>query len=167
MLFRSLPDEKRIQTVESMARMDRVSPDAIAIVEEEMKRKFATIITSEDNMSLGGVDYVADMMNHVDRSSERKIFEELGKRNPELAQTIRDKMFVFENIMDMDDRSVQRFIRECDTKDIVYALKNASEEMRTIFFGNMSKRTMDTVKADLEITKIGRASCRERVCQYV
>ena len=76
-----------------MAKMDRVSPEAISIVEEEMKRKFATIITSEDNMSLGGVDYVADMMNHIDRSSERKIFEELGKRNPELAQTIRDKTY--------------------------------------------------------------------------
>ncbi len=151
-VLEELSDEKRIQTVECMAKMDRVSPEAISIVEEEMKRKFATIITSEDNMSLGGVDYVADMMNHIDRSSERKIFEELGKRNPELAQTIRDKMFVFENILDMDDRSVQRFVRDCDTKDIVYALKNASEEMRAIFFNNMSKRTADTVRGDLEIT---------------
>ena len=138
--------------VESMARMDRVSPEAIAIVEEELKRKFATIITSEDNMSLGGVDYVADMMNHVDRSSERKIFEELDKRNPELAQSIREKMFVFENILDMDDRSVQRFVRDCDTKDVVYALKSASKEMQEIFYKNMSKRMSDSVRADLEIT---------------
>lgn len=135
-----------------MARMDRVSPEAIAIVEEEMKRKFATIITSEDNMSLGGVDYVADMMNHVDRSSERKIFEELDKCNPDLAQSIREKMFVFENILDMDDRSIQRFVRDCDTKDIVYALKSASAEMKELFFKNMSKRMSDTVRADLEIT---------------
>ena len=148
----ALPEEKRIMAVESMARMDRVSPEAIAIVEEEMKRKFATIITSEDNMSLGGVDYVADMMNHVDRSSERKIFEELDKRNPELAQSIREKMFVFENILDMDDRSVQRFVRDCDTKDVVYALKSASKEMQEIFFKNMSKRMSDSVRADLEIT---------------
>ena len=151
-ILEELPDDKRIQTVESMARMDRVSPDAIAIVEEEMKRKFATIITSEDNMSLGGIDYVADMMNHVERSSERKIFEELDKRNPELSQSIREKMFVFENILDMDDRSVQRFVRDCETKDIVYALKSASEEMKTIFVNNMSKRMADSVRADLEIT---------------
>ena len=151
-ILEELPDDKRIQIVESMARMDRVSPDAIAIVEEEMKRKFATIITSEDNMSLGGIDYVADMMNHVERSSERKIFEELDKRNPELSQSIREKMFVFENILDMDDRSVQRFVRDCETKDIVYALKSASEEMKTIFFNNMSKRMADSVRADLEIT---------------
>ena len=151
-VLEQLPEEKRIMAVESMARMDRVSPEAIAIVEEEMKRKFATIITSEDNMSLGGVDYVADMMNHVDRSSERKIFEELDKRNPELAQSIREKMFVFENILDMDDRSVQRFVRDCDTKDVVYALKSASKEMQEIFFKNMSKRMSDSVRADLEIT---------------
>lgn len=151
-VLEQLPEEKKIQAVESMARMDRVSPEAIAIVEEEMKRKFATIITSEDNMSLGGVDYVADMMNHVDRSSERRIFEELDKCNPDLAQSIREKMFVFENILDMDDRSIQRFIRDCDTKDVVYALKSASAEMKELFFKNMSKRMSDTVRADLEIT---------------
>ena len=103
-------------------------------------------------MNLGGVDYVADVMNHVDRSSERRIFEELDKANPDLSQSIRDKMFVFENILDMDDRSVQRFVRDCDAKDIVYALKTASEEMRQIFFANMSKRMAETVRGDMEVT---------------
>lgn len=103
-------------------------------------------------MSLGGVDYVADMMNHIDRSSERKIFEELDKSDPDLSQEIRDKMFVFENILDMDDRSIQRFIRELDAKDVVFALKNATEEMKELFFNNMSKRMSETVKGDLEIT---------------
>lgn len=151
-ILEQLPDSKRIPTLEGMAKMDRVSPEAIAIVEEEMKRKYATIITSEDNMNLGGVDYVADVMNHVDRSNERRIFDELDKVNPDLSQTIRDKMFVFENILDMDDRSIQRFIRDCDAKDIVYALKTASEEMRQVFFANMSKRMAETVRGDLEMT---------------
>lgn len=152
LILEQLPENKRIPTLEGMAEMDRVSPEAIAIVEEEMKRKFATIITSEDNMNLGGVDYVADVMNHVDRSNEKRIFDELDKRNPDLSQSIRDKMFVFENILDMDDRSVQRFVRDCDIKDIVYALKTASEDMREIFFSNMSKRMVETVAGDLEIT---------------
>ena len=151
-VLEQLPDSKRIPTLEGMAKMDRVSPEAIAIVEEEMKRKYATIITSEDNMNLGGVDYVADVMNHVDRSNERRIFDELDKVNPDLSQTIRDKMFVFENILDMDDRSIQRFVRDCDAKDIVYALKTASEEMRQVFFANMSKRMAETVRGDLEMT---------------
>lgn len=151
-VLEQLPESKRIPTVEGMAKMDRVSPDAIAVVEEEMKRKFATIITSEDNMNLGGVDFVADMMNHVDRSNEKRIFDELDKTNPDLSQSIKDKMFVFENILDMDDRSVQRFVRDCDTKDIVYALKTASDEMKQLFFSNMSKRMAETVQGDLEIT---------------
>ena len=151
-ILENLSDEKRISVVEGMAHMDRVSPEAIAIVEEEMKRKFATIITSEDNMSLGCIDYVADMMNNIDRSTERKIFDQLSKSNPELAQDIRDKMFVFENILDMDDRSVQRFVRDLEVKDIVYALKSASEEMKTIFFNNMSKRMADSVRGDMEVT---------------
>lgn len=151
-IIEQLPNEKRIPTLEGMANMSRVSPEAIAIVEEEMKRKFATIITSEDNMNLGGVDYVADVMNHVDRGSEKQIFDEMDKSNPDLSQSIRDKMFMFENIIDMDPRSVQRFIRDCDSKDIVYALKTASEEMKQIFLTNMSKRMAETVTADLEIT---------------
>ena len=117
-----------------------------------MKRKFATIITSEDNMNLGGVDYVADIMNHVDRTNEKRIFDEMDKINPDLSQSIRDKMFVFENILDMDDRSVQRFVRDCDPRDIVYALKSASDEMKQVFFSNMSKRMAETVKGDLEVT---------------
>ena len=151
-VLEQLPEDKRIPTVECMAKMDRVSPEAIAIVEEEMKRKFATIITSEDNMNLGGVDYVADVMNHVDRSNEKRIFDELDKVNPDLSKSIRDKMFVFENILDMDDRSVQRFIRDCDAKDLVYALKSASDDMKQIFFNNMSKRMAETVRGDLEVT---------------
>ena len=152
LVLEQLPDKKRIPILEKMANMDRVSPEAIAIVEEEMKRKFATIITSEDNMNLGGIDFVADVMNNVDRSSERRIFDEMDKHNPDLSQNIRSRMFVFENILDMDDRSIQRFVRDCDTKDIVYALKSAPDEMKQVFFANMSKRMAETVKGDLEVT---------------
>lgn len=103
-------------------------------------------------MNLGGIEFVADVMNHVDRGSERRIFEEMDKDNPDLAQSIRERMFVFENILDMDDRSVQRFVRDLDTKDIVYALKNSSEEMKEIFLSNMSKRMAETVNEDLKVT---------------
>ena len=151
-ILEQLPESKRIAALENVAGMDRVSPEAIAIVEEEMRRKFSAITTSTDNTNLGGVDYVADVMNHVDRGNERRIFEELDKRNPNLAKSIRDKMFVFEDILGMDSRSVQRFIRDCDVKDVVYALKTASDEMKDIFFENMSKRMADSVREDLEIT---------------
>ncbi len=166
-ILEQLTDEKRIAVIEGMAHMDRVSPEAIAIVEEEMKRKFATIITSEDNMSVGGIDFVADMMNNIDRSTERKVFDQLGKSNPDLAQDIRDKMFVFENILDMDDRSVQRFVRDLDTKDVVFALKNASEDMKATFFNNMSKRLTDSVRGDMEVTSNVRLKDVEEAQQRI
>lgn len=151
-VLEQLPEGKKISVLESIAVMDRVSPEAVAIVEEEMKHKFSSIKSSEGNKNLGGVDYVADVMNHVDRSSEKKIFEILDQSNPELAKGIRDKMFVFEDILDMDNRSVQRFVRDCDVKDIVYALKTATEEMKEVFFSNMSKRMAESVQEDLEVT---------------
>ena len=152
MILEQLGETKRMPTVEALANMDRVSPEAINLVEEEMRRKFANMITSDENMSIGGVDYVADIMNHIDRQSEKQIFDQLEAIDPELTQEIKDKMFVFEDILKMDDRSIQRFIRDLDSKDIVYSLKAANQEMQNIFFKNMSKRMMETIKSDLEIT---------------
>lgn len=88
----------------------------------------------------------------MDRSNEKLIFDRMGEENPELAETIRKKMFVFEDIMGMDDRSIQRFIRDCDMKDIVYALKSATPEMASLFYSNMSSRMAETIQSDLEVT---------------
>ena len=166
-ILETLVEAKRIPTVVAMAKMDRVSPEAIAIVEEEMRRKFDTIITSEDNMNLGGIDFVADVMNHIDRSNEKKIFDELDVTDPDLSTDIKDKMFVFEDILTMDDRSVQRFIRECESKDIVFALKTANEEMKQIFFHNMSKRMAETVQSDMEVSRNVRLKDVEEAQQRI
>ena len=98
------------------------------------------------------MDYIADVMNHMDRGNEKYIFDEMSKNNPELTEVIRKKMFIFEDILTMDSRSIQRFIRDCDMKDIVYALKNAGPEITNLFYSNMSTRMADSVRADLEIT---------------
>ena len=107
----------------AMANMSRVSPEAIAIVEEEMKRKFATIITSEDNMNLGGIDYVADVMNHVDRGNEKQIFDEMDKDNPELSKSIRGQDVHVREYHRYGSKICTAFYQDCDSKDIVYALK--------------------------------------------
>lgn len=150
-LIAELPEALRLKVVESIARMESASPEAIKIVESEISRKFDTILTT-DFTTIGGIDYIADVMNHMDRSNEKYIFDEMGKDDPLLAETIRKKMFVFEDIIGMNDRAIQRFIRECDMKDIVYALKNASQEMLALFFSNMSNRMAETVQSDLEVT---------------
>ena len=145
-LLAELPDKKRIQVVR-----DGASPEAIKIVEAQIRNRLDNILTS-DNVRIGGIDYVADVMNHMDRSNEKFIFDEIGKRDAELAEDIRKRMFVFEDILGMDNRSIQRFIRDCDTRDLVYALKGANEEIRTCFFSNMSQRMAESVRSDLEIT---------------
>lgn len=150
-LIAELPEEKRLQVIECVARMDSASPEAIRIVEKELKDKFANILTT-DFTTIGGIDYIANVMNHMDRSNEKRIFDELGKKDAELADTIRKKMFVFEDIITMDERSIQRFIRECDTKDLVYALKNANKQMTEIIFSNMSSRMQESIKSDMEVT---------------
>ena len=150
-LLAELPDKKRIQVVRNIATMDGASPEAIKIVEAQIRNRLDNILTS-DNVRIGGIDYVADVMNHMDRSNEKFIFDEIGKRDAELAEDIRKRMFVFEDILGMDNRSIQRFIRDCDTRDLVYALKGANEEIRTCFFSNMSQRMAESVRSDLEIT---------------
>ena len=146
-----LPEEKRIQVVKTIAMMDSASPDAIKIVEQQLRSRFDNVLTT-DFTSIGGIDYIADVMNHMDRSNEKYIFDEMGKDDPELADTIRKKMFVFEDILTMDNRSIQRFIRDCDMKDVVYSLKGAGEEILAAFYSNMSSRMAEQVRSDLEVT---------------
>lgn len=146
-----LEGKKQIRVVESLAKIDSVSPTAIKIVETEMSKKFSTLVTNQ-NVKVGGIDYVADIMNNLDRASEKNIFDGLTERDQSLAEEIRKKMFVFEDIVTMDDRSVQRFVRDCDTRDLVLALKNSNNEVANKLFTNMSSRMAQSIKDDLEIT---------------
>ena len=161
-----LPEDKKIPVVECIARMESASPEAIKLVESQLRHKFDNILTTDFTV-IGGVDYIADVMNHMDRSNEKAIFDEMGKDDPELADTIRKKMFVFEDILTMDERSIQRFIRDCDMKDIVYALKNATEDMSDLFYRNMSSRMAETIQSDLEITVNVRLRDIEEAQQHI
>lgn len=151
-IISSLPLEKRIKVVEAIAKMESASPDAIKTVEAVLKKRFESILTTADFTKIGGVDYMAEVMNHMDRANEKYIFDELGKTDEELAETIRKKMFVFEDIVSMDNRSIQRFIRECDIKDIVYALKGSDDNIKELIFANVSTRMAESIESDLEVT---------------
>ncbi len=150
-VIEQLEDSRQIRVVENIARMDSASPTAIKIIEAEMSKKFSSILTSE-NVKVGGIDFVADIMNNLDRSSEKGIFDGLSVHNAELADEIRKRMFVFEDIVTMDDRSVQRFVRDCDPRDIVLALKAANSDVSNKLFSNMSTRMAQSIQDDLEIT---------------
>lgn len=146
-----LDETQQVKVVESIAKIEGVSPQAVKIVEAEMSRKFSSIVTSE-NVKVGGIDYVADIMNNLDRTSEKNIFDGLADHDQELADEIRKRMFVFEDIVTMDDRSVQRFVRDCDPRDLVLALKAANTDVANKLFANMSTRMAQNIQDDLEIT---------------
>ena len=150
-VIEQLEPRKQIRVVEAIATMESASPAAIKTIEAEMERKFSSIITSS-NVKVGGIDYVAGIMNNLDRSSEKSIFDLLSVNNEELADEIRKRMFVFEDIVTMDDRSVQRVLRDCDPRDLVLSLKTANTEVANKLFGNMSARMAETIRDDLEIT---------------
>lgn len=146
-----LPDEMKLRVVTNIAKMDSASPEAIKLVEAEMQKKFSTILTT-DFTHVGGVDYIAEVMNNMDRSNEKSIFEDLNREDEELSAEIRKKMFVFEDILTMDARSIQRFLRDCDQKDLVLALKGTTAEVANVIFANVSSRMAENIKSDLEIT---------------
>ena len=150
-VIEQLPPERQVRVVESIATMESASPAAIKIIEAEMEKKFSSMLTTS-NVKVGGIDYVAGIMNNLDRSSEKAIFDRLGVNNAELADEIRKRMFVFEDIVTMDDRSVQRFVRDCDPRDLVLALKSANGDVSNKLFMNMSARMAESIRDDLEIT---------------
>jgi flagellar motor switch protein FliG len=146
-----LPKEKRIDVVERIAKMDRTSPEIVRYVEQELEKKFNSIV-SVDFTEIGGINYVADVMNNMDRGNEKYIFDELNKKNAKLADEIRMRMFVFEDIVTMDTMSIQRFLREIDSKDLVYAIKGSNKDVADMLFSNMSTKMGETIKSELEYT---------------
>lgn len=118
-------------------------------------------------MEVGGLTYVADVMNHVDRSTERDIFDELNMKNPQLAEDVRKLMFVFEDIAYLDPLSVQRFLREIDTKDLSVALKVANKDVTNTIFSNMSGRMRESIQSDMEYLHNIRMSDVEEAQQRI
>ena len=150
-VIEELDEERQVKVVENIAKMESASPTAVKIIEAEMEKKFSSLMTT-NNVKVGGVDYVADIMNNLDRSSEKNIFDRLSSYNEDLADEIRKRMFVFEDIITMDDRSVQRFVRDCDPRDLVLALKGANSDVANKIFSNMSTRMAQSIREDLEVT---------------
>lgn len=150
-IIAELPKKKGVQVVEAIARMDRTSPNTVRIVEDLLKHKMETIL-SVDFAQIGGIDYIADVINNMDRGTEKFLFDELSRRDEVLADEIRKKMFVFEDITILDGMAIQKFLREVDSHDLVYALKGANKEVSDIIFANMSTRMAESVRSDLEFT---------------
>ncbi|MFC1669052.1 flagellar motor switch protein FliG [Spirochaetota bacterium] len=132
-----------------IAQMDRTSPDVLREVERVLERKLSTL-ASEDFTSAGGVDSIVEVLNNVDRGTEKIIIEALEEEDPELAEEIKKRMFVFEDIVLLDDRSIQKVLREVDTQDLAKALKGVDAEVQEKIFRNMSKRAAALLREDMD-----------------
>ena len=148
-ILSGLPPDRQIDVARRIATMDRTSPEVIRDVERILERKLSSLVT-EDFTSAGGVDSVVEVLNRVDRTTERTIIESLEVQDPELAEEIKKRMFVFENIVMLDDRSLQLVLREVDTKDLALALKAASSDVAEKVFKNMSKRAAEMLREEIE-----------------
>lgn len=148
-ILSSLPLEKQSDVIRRIAIMDRTSPEVIREVEAVLESKFSNILV-QDYTTTGGVQTAVDILNAVDRGTEKHIMEELDTKDAELSEEIRRRMFVFEDIITLDNRSIQRIIREIDNSQWAIALKGASEEVKEVVFSNMSKRLAEMIKEDIE-----------------
>ncbi len=149
MVFSSLPPEVQPDVARRIALMNSTSPDVISDVENILENKLS-MMSNFDVMKTGGVDTVVKILNSVDRGTERNILDQLAKDDPELADEIKRKMFLFEDIVLLDDRSIQRVIRDIDPKDLQLALKVVSDEVKDRVFENMSKRMVETFKEEMD-----------------
>ena len=145
----ALPPEKQADVAKRIAMMDRTSPDVIKEVERVLEKKLASLV-NQDYTIVGGVDAIVNILNTVDRTTEKHIMESLEIEEPELADEIRKKMFVFEDILLLDDRAIQRVLRDVDNADLGVALKAANEEVQNVIFKNLSKRLAAMIKEDME-----------------
>ena len=148
-ILSALPMEKQADVARRIAVMDRTSPEIIREVEKVLESKLSSLV-NQDFTIIGGVDAVVEILNSVDRGTEKHIMESLEIEVPDLAEEIRKKMFVFEDILLLDDRAIQRVLRDVANDDLTIALKSANEDVQAAIFNNMSKRLAVMIKEDME-----------------
>jgi len=145
----ALPQEKQADVARRIATLDRTSPEVIKEVERILEKNLSSLVT-EDFTIAGGVQAIVDILNNVDRGTEKHIMETLEYEDTDLAEEIKKRMFVFEDILTLDNRSIQRFLREIDNSQLAIALKGATEEVQKVIYANMSKRLAEMIKEDIE-----------------
>ncbi|MBR4277920.1 MAG: flagellar motor switch protein FliG [Lachnospiraceae bacterium] len=148
-IIAALAPDRQADVAKRIAVMDRTSPDIIKEVEKVLESKLASLV-NQDYTIIGGVDSVVEILNSVDRGTEKHIMESLEIEEPELADEIRKKMFVFEDILLLDDKSIQRVLRDVDNNDLGIALKGANEQVQNAIFNNLSKRLATMIREDME-----------------
>jgi flagellar motor switch protein FliG len=151
LVLSGLPEDMQRDVAVRLATMDRTSPDIIATVEAALERRLASVLQQGETSSVGGIQTLVEVLNRSDRATERLIFEGLEEWNEELADEVRSRMFVFEDITTLDDKSVQLVLRQVDSKDLAMALKGVRPEVRRKIMDNMSSRAAENLMEEIEM----------------
>lgn len=149
MLLSSLSPEMQVDVASRIAEMDRTNPEVLREVERIMENKFSSVVSSDFTLA-GGIEALAEILNSSDRTTEKAILDSLEMNDPDVAEAVRELMFVFEDIIFLDNRSIQRILREVETKDLGMALKGAKDEVKELIFKNMSERAAAMLKDDMD-----------------
>jgi flagellar motor switch protein FliG len=145
----NLPDSDQAEIALRIARMGETSPDVVKQVEDVMRQKLDTVVQHESSAA-GGIKSLAEILNHTDRSTERNVLDSLTETDEELAVEVRRLLFVFEDIIKLDDRAIQMILREADQKDLALALRGVSDEVKDRILGNMSERGAQMLTEEME-----------------
>lgn len=149
LILSELTAKQQVDVAKRIAMMERTSPEVVSQVEQVLEQKLASTMNL-DMTEAGGVQSIVQILNGVDRGTEKTIIAALELDEPELAEEIKRRMFVFEDIVNLDDRSIQRLIRDVETTDLQYALKVASEEVKEVVFRNMSTRMKEMIQEEMQ-----------------
>ncbi len=150
-ILTSLPKDLQIEVTLRLAQMDRVSPQVVQVVERNLKNKLSSVISEADFRATGGVSFLVKMLNMVDRGVQKTIFEALDATNPKLVDEIRANMFTFDDLIKLDDRAIQRVLRDISKSDLALALKAAPERLKEKIYTNLSERARDNLKEEIDI----------------
>lgn len=148
-IISSLPEEIQGDVAYRIANMSNTSPMVIKEIEKVLNTKLSSVVRT-DLTIIGGVDTIVNILNQVDRTTEKNITENLERTDPELAEKVKQSMFIFEDIITLDDVSIQRILREVESKDLALALKGCSDDVASAIFRNQSKRAAASLKEDME-----------------
>lgn len=148
-ILSALAPDRQVEVARRLATLDRTSPDVLEEIETTLEKRLSTFVTQDFTVA-GGIEVAVEILNRVDRATEKTIMDTLEEDDPELAEEIKKRMFVFEDITLLNDRDIQLIVREVDTEEWALALKTASEEVAERIFRNMSKRASDVLKEEME-----------------
>lgn len=166
-ILQALAKELQAEVAMRIVSIGQISPGIVKKIERVLSRELSLLSNEAKLRAVGGTKATAEILSHVDRATEKEILERLEKKNVSLAEEVKKLMFVFEDILALDDRAIQRVLREVATKDLALALKGASKDLREKFFKNMSARATETIKEDMELMGPVRVRQVEEVQQKI